>query len=95
MKKLLIAGIDPGTTLGYALLDLNGNVVKINSSKQLDMSTLILEIIKEGKVIVIGTDKAKAPKFVEKTAAKIGARLIIPREDLTVEEKEKSQKTTN
>ena len=26
-QKLLIAGIDPGTTTGYAILDLNGNLI--------------------------------------------------------------------
>ncbi|MFH1211166.1 MAG: DUF460 domain-containing protein [archaeon] len=87
MKKLLIAGIDPGTTLGYALLDLKGNVVKIRSSKQLDMSSLILEMIKEGRVIIVGTDRKKAPKFADKLASKIGARLIKPEEDLAVEQK--------
>jgi len=87
MKKLLIAGIDPGTTLGYALLDLKGNAVKIKSSKQLDMSSLILEMIKEGKVVVIGTDRKKAPRFVDKLSSKIGARLIKPEEDLSVEQK--------
>lgn len=87
MKRLLIAGIDPGTTLGYALLDLEGNVVKIDSSKQLEMSSVIVEMIKQGKVIIIGTDKGKAPKFVEKLSSKIGARLIGPKEDLRVEEK--------
>ncbi len=87
MKRLLIAGIDPGTTLGYALLDLEGNLVGIDSSKQLDMSSLILEMIKQGKVVVVGTDKKKAPKFVEKIASKTGARLIKPEEDLKTGEK--------
>ncbi|MEM4245203.1 MAG: DUF460 domain-containing protein [Candidatus Nanoarchaeia archaeon] len=87
MKRLLIAGIDPGTTLGYALLDLQGNVVKINSSKQLEMSSLILEMIKEGRVIIVGTDKGKTPKFVEKLASKIGAKIIKPEEDIKSEEK--------
>lgn len=87
MKKLLIAGIDPGTTLGYALLDLEGKVVKINSSKQLEMSSLIMEMIKEGRVIVIGTDKGKVPKFVEKVASKIGAKTVGPEQDLRVDDK--------
>jgi len=87
MKRLLIAGIDPGTTLGCALLDLNGEVVRVNSSKQLDSSSLILEMIKEGRVIIIGVDKGKTPRFVEGIASKIGARIIKPKEDLLVEEK--------
>lgn len=87
MKRVLIAGIDPGTTLGYAMLDLNGNLVRAGSSKQLDMSSLIMEMIKEGKVVLIGTDKGKVPKFIEKIARKTGARVIKPNEDLKIEEK--------
>lgn len=87
MKSLLITGIDPGTTVGYALLDIDGNLVRVGSSKQLDSSSLIMEMIKEGRVIIIGTDKAKTPKFVEGVAAKLGARIIKPDEDLLVEEK--------
>ncbi len=92
MKKLLIAGVDPGTTLGYALLDLNGKVIKTRSSKQLEMSSLILEMIKEGRVVIIGTDKGKTPKFIEKLASKIGARIIKPQEDMSVEEKRETTK---
>ncbi|MFH1210477.1 MAG: DUF460 domain-containing protein [archaeon] len=92
MKKLLIAGIDPGTTLGYALLDLNGKIVKTRSSKQLEMSSLILEMIKEGRVVIIGTDKGKTPKFIEKLSSKIGARVIKPQEDMSVEEKRETTK---
>jgi len=28
MKQLLIAGIDPGTTVGYAILDTNGKIIE-------------------------------------------------------------------
>ncbi len=87
MKKLLILGVDPGTTIGYALLDLNGVAVQVKSSKQLSMSSLIFDTIREGKVVIIGTDKSKTPKFIEKMASKIGARIIKPTEDLKVEEK--------
>ncbi len=93
MKKLLIAGIDPGTTIGYALLDLDGRIVQVKSSKNMNMSSLILDIIREGKVVVIGTDKSKTPKFVEKIASKIGARVVRPEEDLKVEEKRELTRT--
>ncbi len=93
MKKLLIAGIDPGTTIGYALLDLDGRTVQVKSSKNMNMSSLILDIIREGKVVVIGTDKSKTPKFVEKVASKIGARVVKPEEDLKVEEKRELTRT--
>ncbi len=88
-QKLLIAGIDPGTTLGYAVLDIEGNFIKAGSSKQLDLNSLISEIISLGKAILVGTDKAKVPGFVESFTAKLGARIASPKEDLKVEEKRK------
>jgi len=86
-NKLLIVGVDPGTTLGYAVLDIKGNVVKVRSSKQLKLSSLISEIINLGRVIVVGTDKAKVPGFVQLFSVKTGGKVIRPKEDLKVSEK--------
>ncbi|MBW2981117.1 DUF460 domain-containing protein [Candidatus Woesearchaeota archaeon] len=86
-KKLLIAGVDPGTTVGYALIGLDGNVVELASEKHLDLNTLVARVVRIGKVIVVGTDKGKIPAFVEKFANALGARLIKPDEDLGSGEK--------
>src|SRR4030042_1217255 len=97
-KQLLIAGIDPGTTLGYAFLDIKGDIVKINSSKDITITSLINTSLKHGKVVVVGTDKAKCPSLVESFATKLGSRLILPKQDLLVNEKKvltKEHKTKN
>jgi predicted RNase H-like nuclease (RuvC/YqgF family) len=86
--KLLIAGIDPGTTVGYALIDLNGNVVSIGSEKHLDLNALVAKVVKSGKVLVVGTDKAKLPGFVEKFANALGSRVVKPDSDLGSKEKQ-------
>ncbi len=86
-KKLLIAGIDPGTTVGYALIDLKGNIVSICSEKHLDFDSLVSKVVKFGLVLVVGTDKAKVPSFVEKFSAALGARIISPDEDLKSSDK--------
>ncbi len=88
-KKLLIAGIDPGTTTGYAVLDIDGNLIYTGSSKQLDLNSLISEIIKLGKVILAGTDKSKIPNLVSAFATKVGAKIAKPNEDLKIDEKRK------
>jgi len=62
-KQLLIAGIDPGTTVGYAFLDINGKPIKTGSSRELTFDTLIAKTTKLGRVVVVGTDKAKAPVY--------------------------------
>lgn len=88
-KKLLIAGIDPGMTTAYAVLDIEGNLIRVDSSKQFNLNSMISEIIRLGKVVLVGTDKAKVPRLVEDFAIKTGARVISPTEDLRVDEKRK------
>jgi len=85
--KLIIVGIDPGTTLGYAVLDIKGSVIRTASSKNMGLGSLISEIIKLGKVVIIGCDKKKVPGFVEKFASKLGARVISPRQDILLTDK--------
>lgn len=86
-KKLLIVGIDPGITTGYAILDIDGNFIHSNSSKQLDLNILISEIVSFGKIVLVGTDKSKVPNLVGAFATKFGATVLSPRNDLTIEEK--------
>ena len=86
-RKLLIVGIDPGITTAYAVLDIDLNLIGVRSSKQLDLNQLISNISGLGKVILVGTDKAKIPHLVEDFAAKFGANIANPKEDLGVEEK--------
>lgn len=83
-KDLLITGVDPGTTLGYALIDLNGNIVSIKSSKQLELNSLISEIISYGVPILIGTDRKDIPQFIAKLGAKLGAKIVTSEKDMPV-----------
>ena len=86
-KKLLIVGIDPGTTTAYAVLDIESNLIYLKSSKQLDLNQMISEIITFGKPVLVGTDKVKVPSLIEAFAAKLGAKIVSPQEDLKVIEK--------
>ncbi|MBI3035719.1 DUF460 domain-containing protein [Candidatus Woesearchaeota archaeon] len=88
-RKLLIVGIDPGTTIGYAVLDIEGNLIHLSSSKQLDLSQLISKTMEFGKAVLVGTDKANVPRLVHMFATKLGARVVSPQEDLKVDEKKK------
>ena len=88
LKPLLICGIDPGMTTAYALLDISGRFVASRSAKEFSLSQLLHEIHSQGKVIAIGTDKAKIPGLVGEFSAKVGARVFYPREDLRVLEKQ-------
>jgi len=84
---LLIIGVDPGTTLGYAILNDKGEFISSGSGKNVTMSELINNIIYFGKPLIIGCDKNPAPSFNEKLSAKLGAKLFHPKKDLLVKEK--------
>jgi len=86
-QELLIVGVDPGTTVGYAAIDFDGNVVKVHSEKNLDIGDIILELIKLGRPLIVASDKEYNPDFVEKLAVKLGAKVISPDYDLKVNEK--------
>ena len=89
MGDLLIVGIDPGTTLGYAVLDINKKIIEINSSKELNLNALIKKISEIGSPIIVGTNKKKKKKncFIRKFAAQFNAKLVAPKEDLKIEDK--------
>lgn len=88
-KELLIVGIDPGITTAYAVLDVDGSVVKLKSSKELNLNNLLAEITAEGRVLVIGTDVKHIPGLIEKFSARVSAKVIIPEEDMKVGFKER------
>ncbi len=94
-KELLIVGIDPGITTAYALLDGKGNLLKMRSSKELSLNRLLAEVTAEGKVLVIGTDVKHIPGLIEKFSARVGAKIIVPEEDMKVGFKDRITKPYN
>lgn len=88
MIDLTIVGIDPGTTVAYAILDIEGNIIELYSAKELTLSQLIERVIKKGKPIITACDVASPPNFVNNFAIKTGSKLISPDTDLQVKEKE-------
>ncbi|MBI4141943.1 DUF460 domain-containing protein [Candidatus Woesearchaeota archaeon] len=88
-RKQLIVGIDPGSTVGFAVFDISGKLIEKGAVKELGLDQLIKKIITFGRVLVVGCDKAKVPDFVAGFATKLGAKVICPDEDLLVDEKRK------
>ncbi|MBI2664178.1 DUF460 domain-containing protein [Candidatus Woesearchaeota archaeon] len=86
-RKQLIVGIDPGTTSAYALLSIDGEAIKVKSSKKLNLSQMIKETTKHGTPLIVGTDRRKCPELVSKYAAKTGAKKAVPSYDLPEAEK--------
>jgi predicted RNase H-like nuclease (RuvC/YqgF family) len=85
--RYLIAGIDPGTTIGIAAVDLDGNLVHLISSRQMTMSDVIEELFRIGKPLIIASDVHQMPYSVEKIRRAFNAIPYTPRQDRSVEEK--------
>jgi len=86
-KNYLIVGIDPGTTIGVAIIDLSGNVIAIKSQKSWSYSDVVDFILSHGKPVVIATDKKVVPDYVNKLKASFNCIIYSPKEDLPVEKK--------
>jgi uncharacterized protein len=86
-KPLVAVGVDPGTTLGYAVVGLDGRILKVGSARGAGLQQLIEAVTYHGKPVIVGTDKAKLPEMVYQFSAKTGARIVAPEADLLVAEK--------
>ncbi|OKY79050.1 MAG: putative nuclease of RNase H fold RuvC/YqgF family [Candidatus Methanohalarchaeum thermophilum] len=85
----MLGGVDPGTTTGIALLDLEGDVVSISSSRNCSLSDIVKYVIEEGNLLVLSTDVEPAPKAIEKLATMADAEIWEPKKSLSREEKKK------
>lgn len=85
--KSLIVGIDPGTTTGIAVLDLNGNILALRSGKEISRRDIIRYISQFGSAVMIATDVTPLPKFVEKVATTFKALIFLPQKSLKVVDK--------
>lgn len=86
-KKWTIVGLDPGLTVGMAILDLNGNIIVLKSFKEASFSLLIREIIKHGRTAIVATDVYPPPKMVKKLSTSLNSKIHSPPKVMTIESK--------
>ncbi|MEQ9714821.1 MAG: DUF460 domain-containing protein [Candidatus Asgardarchaeum sp.] len=86
-QRYIIVGVDPGTTTGLACLDLDGNLVYLNSHKEWSRSEIIRVITEIGIPILIASDVNPPPDFVNKLASTLQIPIFYPERNLTVNEK--------
>ncbi|MBW6517067.1 MAG: DUF460 domain-containing protein [ANME-2 cluster archaeon] len=86
-RKVLIVGIDPGTTTGLGMLDLEGNLVKSHSGRGMSVSDIVEMIASYGKPMIIATDVRPIPGTVEKIRRSFNAIPGEPDESLSSEYK--------
>ena len=86
-RGYIIVGVDPGTTTAVAILDLNGRLVEVSSSRVSSIPQIIEHISEMGRPVVIATDVVPPPGAVEKIKRAFKAVLFTPNERIPVEEK--------
>jgi hypothetical protein len=86
-EKAVIAGIDPGTTIGLAILDLDGGLCEVCSSREFSVKDILSSLLKYPQVLVVASDVSPAPRLVEKISTSLSAVLYTPSRTLTVAEK--------
>jgi len=77
-KRKLVIGIDPGTTCGLAVLDLDSRPILIESSKGTTRETVIHKISEVGDAIIVASDVSPPPDFVRKVASSLNAIIFAP-----------------
>jgi len=82
-----IVGIDPGTTVGIAILDLDGNPVDVFSAKNYSLSDAVARIIARGRPLIVASDVAPTPAMVKKIGSLIASHVPELEESLSTEEK--------
>ena len=65
-RNYTIVGIDPGTTIGVAIIDLNGKPVEVFSSKNYSIADAITRIISRGRPLIVASDVTPTPSVVKK-----------------------------
>ena len=70
-----------------ALLDLDGNVVHVDSRREYPRADIVYTLISHGRPAVVATDVNPTPSAVERIAHTFGAKIYRPRHVLAVEEK--------
>lgn len=86
--RYCILGVDPGITTAFAAIDLNGNIIDIQSDKRMGLDRLLSLVNKSCKPIVISCDVNNPPLLVQKIKSIYSARLVTPPYDLKIGEKQ-------
>lgn len=86
-RKFTIVGIDPGTTVGIAILSLEGDLLYLKSSRGMAPDEVVKLIAEYGKPAIIASDVTPMPGSVEKIRRSFNAVPASPGIEVSAEEK--------
>ena len=90
--KRVIVGIDPGTTVGIAILSFSNQPILIFSKRGLSDEEIEQIILSKGKPVILATDVPKVPAKVERLARQLGAIVFSPPREIPEKEKDRIMK---
>ncbi|RLG21376.1 hypothetical protein DRN74_02325 [Candidatus Micrarchaeota archaeon] len=85
--KLLIVGVDPGSTVAIAYLDLDGKLLALESGKNISINEMAARIERKGRMLILATDKKQLPSTLKKLSALFSCKVYSPPESLSRQEK--------
>ncbi len=83
-----ILGLDAGTNIGIAMINLDGEIIYINSAKNLSRSDLLKILLEFGTPVVVTSDVPSPPQIVKKISSIYNARLYLPEHPYSISEKQ-------
>lgn len=86
-RRFTIVGIDPGTTVGIAILSLDGDLLYLKSFRGIAPDEVVKLIAEYGKPAVIASDVTPMPGSVEKIRRSFNAVPASPGIEVSAEEK--------
>ncbi len=86
-RRFTIVGIDPGTTVGIAILSLDGDLLYLKSFRGIAPDEVVKLIAEYGKPAVIASDVTPMPVSVEKIRRSFNAVPASPGIEISAEEK--------
>ena len=94
-QRRILVGIDPGTTVGIAILDLNGKPLEVLSQRQISKGEIIQAITEYGIPVVFCSDVSPIPQLVSKLAATFESEILSPNTLLSKLDKRELAKEVN
>jgi len=91
----LIVGIDPGKTAAIACLDMQGRLLFLSSKKLAGIGWFVDTVKTIGTPVIISFDKKNSGKTIRKLAAIFGAKVYLPKSDVSVDKKKKMTENVN
>jgi hypothetical protein len=86
-EKAVLVGIDPGTTTGLAIVNLDGKLCRVISAKNFSLKDILSLLVKYPQVLIVASDVSPVPRLVEKVASTLSSVLYTPPHSLSVAEK--------